>query len=292
MANTSKASAGITFNKKGHMDKNILIFGKGYIGARLAEAFDCPANGDMLSSLTRCIEIVAKARPKVVINCIGYTGARNVDDCESEKDMTITANSFVPVMLAEACLRNNARFVHISSGCIFEYDYAKDRPIDEKRLPDYYDLFYSRSKVYAERCLDYLQRRYPILTVRLRIPLDNVPSPKNILTKLIKYRQVIDIPNSVTYIPDFVRAVKHLVRKKETGLFNVVNKGGLRYPELLAVYRKFVPDFDFEVVSLSKLRLERTNLLLSTRKLEATGFKVRHIDDVLEECVEEYIGQI
>ena len=274
------------------MAKDILIFGKGYIGSRLAQELDCPATDVMLTSLSQCIAEVARHKPKTVINCIGYTGARNVDDCELEKDMTITANSFVPVMLAEACLRNNARFVHISSGCIFEYDYKKDRPIDEKRLPDYYDLFYSRSKVYAERCLDFLGRRYPILQVRIRIPLDDVPAPKNVLTKLIKYGTVIDIPNSVTYMPDFFRALKHLLRKKETGLFNVVNKGGLRYPELMAVYKKFVPDFDYTVVPMKKLGLKRTNLLLSTKKLEASGFKVRDINDVLEECVERYVDAL
>jgi len=277
------------------MAKNpkILVIGNGYIGTKLGEAFNCPVSGRILSKLTDCIEEISRYKPEVVINAVGYTGARNVDDCELDKDNTLLANTFVPIMLAEACLRSGVRLVHISSGCIFKYEYGKQRPIDEKLIPDYYNLYYSRSKVYAERCLDYLSREYPMLTVRIRIPLDNCPSPRNIIDKLVRYGKVIDIPNSVTYLPDFFRALKHLVRIKATGIYNVVNKGGLRYPRLMKVYRKYHPGFEYSVLPLSSLKLNRTNLVLSTKKLEESGFKVRHINDVLDECMREYMkGQI
>ena len=97
------------------------------------------------------------------------------------------------------------------------------------------------------------------------------------------------MPNSVTYIPDFVEALRHLIKIDARGIYNVVNKGGLRYPKLMEVYKKYVPDFQYTVVDYRKLGLVRTNLLLSTRKLEKSGFKVRKIDDVLEECVRGYV---
>jgi 3,5-epimerase/4-reductase len=268
--------------------KKTLVVGNGYIGTRLGAEFDAAVAGDRIGSFADCQRIVAKYKPAVLINAIGYTGARNVDDCELDKDNTLLANTFVPVMLAEACLRTNVRFVHISSGCIFKYEYGKQRPIDETLIPDYYDLFYSRSKIYAERCLDYLDRRYPFLTVRIRIPLDNRPSGKNILDKLLTYKKVIDIPNSVTYIPDFILALKHLIRVKATGIYNVVNKGGLRYPELMKAYQKRVPGYSFSILPMTSFTLKRTNLVLSTKKLEQSGFKVRRIQDVLDECVREY----
>jgi biotin operon repressor len=42
-------------------------------------------------------------------------------------------------------------------------------------------------------------------------------------------------------------------------------------------------------MDLKKLGLSRTNLLLSTSKLEKSGFKVRNINSILEECVKEYL---
>jgi 3,5-epimerase/4-reductase len=134
-----------------------------------------------------------------------------------------------------------------------------------------------------------LCKKFNILIVRLRIPLDNRPHPKNILTKLINYKKVIDIPNSITYIPDFILALKHLIKIDAKGIYNIANKGGLRYPELLEVYKRCMPDFKYEIIDFKKLHLVRTNLILSVRKLEKTGFKMRNIHEVLEGCVKNYL---
>ncbi|PIQ91268.1 MAG: hypothetical protein COV71_00030 [Candidatus Omnitrophica bacterium CG11_big_fil_rev_8_21_14_0_20_41_12] len=271
------------------MNKKILILGKGFIGEKLQKELDCQIDGSMINSFSDAEKLVKKYDPKIIINCIGITGRHNVDDCELERDATLLANSFVPIILAEACLRNNIKLVHISSGCIFNYDYKKNKPIKESSQDYFFRLFYSRSKIYADRALEALTRDYNILIARIRILLLNAKHPKNVLDKLIKYKKVIDIPNSVTYIPDFIKAIKHLIKIDARGVYNVVNKGGLRYPKLLRMYQKYVPAFKFMVISPKKLGLVRTNLILSTKKLEKTGFKVRKIDSVLEECVKEYL---
>jgi len=270
------------------MNKNILILGRGFIGERLQKSLNCPISGSMIRSFSDAEKLIKKYNPKIIINCIGITGKRNVDDCELEKDTTLLANSFVPVILAEVALRNNIKLVHISSGCIFNFDFKKDLPIKEESSDYFLKLFYSRSKIYSERALEVLAKDHNILIARIRIPLLNAPHPKNVLNKLIQYRQVTDLPNSVTYIPDFIKAVKHLIKINARGTFNLVNKGGLRYADLMRVYQKFVPSFKFKVVPFEKLGLVRTNLVLSTAKLERSGFKVRNINSVLDECVKAY----
>lgn len=270
------------------MKKNILIMGAGYIGMKLRDEWQCTISDRIVSTLKEIETEIDTHRPDILINCIGYTGANNVDDCELDKDGTLFANTFIPIMLAEACLRRGIKLVHISSGCIYHFDYAWD-PLPEEKRGDYFDLFYSRSKIYAEGALEASLGKYGILVLRIRIPLDIHPHPKNVLTKLIKYKRVIDIPNSLTYIPDFIKAMKHLLEMDAHGVYNVVNRGGLRYPELMEVYRNYVPDFTYETIKYEALKLRRTNLLLSTRKLESTGFPVRDIKDVLDECVQHYI---
>jgi len=271
------------------INKQILILGKGFIGERLRKELNCQITDALIESYSDVEKIIKQYRPKVIINCIGITGKKNVDDCELEKDAALLANSFVPIMLAEAALRNKIKLVHISSGCIFNYDYKTNRPIKEESMDYFFKLFYSRSKIYADRSLEALARDYNILIARIRIPLLNAKHPKNILDKLLKYNQVVDIPNSVTYIPDFVRAIKHLIKIDARGVYNLVNKGGLRYPDLVKVYQKYDPSFKPRMISLNKLGLVRTNLLLSTGKLEKSGFKVRNINSVLDECVKEYL---
>lgn len=270
------------------MKNKILILGKGFIGSRLREEFDCQLSDARINTLAEAEEVIKRYSPEIVINCIGFIG-RSVDDCELHKDKALTANTFVPIILSEAALRNNVKLVHISSGCIYHYDYSLGVPISEEITPDFLELYYSRTKIYAERALEALLSKYPILIARIRVPLDYRPGPKNILTKLIEYKKVIDLPNSVTYIPDFVAALKHLIGKQACGIYNIVNKTPLRYPELLEVYKEYIPDFKYEVIDYRKLNLVRTNLVLSTKKLESTGFKVRDIHEVLGECVRSYI---
>lgn len=271
------------------MNKKILILGRGFIGERLQKELNCRIDGSMINCFSDAEKLIRKYNPKVIINCIGITGKRNVDDCELEKNATLLANSFVPVMLAEVVLRSKIKLVHISSGCIYNFDHKKDLPIKEQSNNYFFKLFYGRSKIYAERAIEPLAKDYNILIVKIRIPLDNGRYSKNILDKLIKYKKVIDLPNSVTYIPDFVRAIKHLIKIDARGVYNVVNKGALRYPKLMKIYQRYVPKFKFKIITLKELGLARTNLILSTGKLEKTGFKVRDINSVLEECVREHL---
>ncbi len=270
-------------------NKDILIVGKGFIGERLQEALGCSLSDTMIHSFEDVLKVVEAFKPKVLINCIGFTGKKNVDGCEDAIDETLSANVFVPLMLAEVAYRKKIKLIHISSGCIFHFDYKKDAPLAEGREPDFFDLFYSRTKIYSERALETLSKQANILILRIRIPLDDRNHPRSILNKIISFKKVIDLPNSVTYIPDFIKALKHLIKIDARGVYNVVNKGGLRYPELLEVYRQYVPDFTYEVIDYKKLKLTRTNILLSTKKLEKTGFKVRPIKEVFQECVKNYL---
>ncbi len=274
------------------MSEKILIFGKGFIGERLRDELQCAITDKKVYQYQDIVLQLQRFKPTVIINAIGVTGRRNVDDCELEFDKTISANTFVPILFAEAAFRHDIKLIHLSSGCIYHYKYGTQRPIAETLIPDYYDLYYSRSKIYAELVLNEMAKRRNILITRVRIPLDNRSHPKNILNKLIQYKTVIDIPNSVTYIPDFVKMIKHLIRKDARGIFNTVNKGALRYPVLMDIYKKYVPSFKYSLLPLRQLNLKRTNLVLSTAKLEKTGFKVRPIEDVLEECVKEYVKSV
>ncbi|MFC1753751.1 sugar nucleotide-binding protein [Thermoproteota archaeon] len=273
------------------MKNKILILGNGFIANRLHKNIEkntiiCPQR---INSFKVADRIFKKYKPAIAINCIGSIGRRNVDDCEINKDKTLLSNSYAPIILAEAAIRHKLKLIHIGSGCIFHYDYSSDRPISECKIPDCFDLFYSRSKIYAERVLEVLSSSNSILIVRPRIPLDCMPYPKNLLTKLLNFKKVIDIPNSVTYMPDFIEALKHLITIDARGIYNVVNKGTLRYPVLLDVYKRFVPDFKYKILNYNKLKLKRSNLILSVRKLERSGFKVRSINQILEECVKNYI---
>lgn len=271
-------------------NKRILVLGTGFLGSQIKKTLDCRGSGKIINHFKDADAIVRAAMPKIIINCIGETGRRNVDDCETDKHKTLHANTVIPIILGDIAYRYKIKLIHISSGCIFHYDYRKDAPITEEKNPDYFSLYYSRTKIYAEQALRSFFKRTNILIIRIRIPLDDKKHPKNLLTKLLGYKKIIDVPNSVTYIPDFLKALKHLIAIDAKGIYHVALRDPLNYPFILEEYRKYDPSFTYTPIKPEKLGRNRTNLILSTRKLEKTGFNVRSIREVIPECVKKYVN--
>lgn len=274
--------------------KSILVLGAdGYIGSRICGETGFEGSADRISSLNDVEGILERYKPSTVINCIARTGwgEKGVDRCEDDAGATILANSTVPVLLTEAAIRHGFRLVHISTGYVYETP-ENNLLISEEKTPDFFEVFYSRTKIYSESALVACSGKHPILILRPNIVLDDRPHPRNILDKLIKSGRVVGGQHSVTYLPDFIEALQHLIKVEASGLYNVVNKGGLKYSELLDEYRAHNPSFDYEAIDLKDLGRNRPNAMLSTEKLEKTGFKVRDIHSVIGECLKGYIGDV
>jgi len=268
--------------------RKIGIIGSGYIGNRIYKELGAELLNEHIYTLGDCYKFLDKY--SIIINTAGYIGKNNVDECELNRQKTLSSNVFLPIILGEYCLRTGKKLIHIGSGCVYYFDEIKQSPITEIDEPDYYKLYYSRTKVYAEKVLKYIAKKANILILRIRIPLDYISHPKNILNKLIKYKSVIDAKNSVTYIPDMILAIKHLIINDKKGIYNLVNKGALYYPDLMNEYKKYNTNFEFTIMRTEDLLLDRTNLLMNTKKLEKTGFKIREIKDIIPECVRKYVS--
>lgn len=274
----------------------ILVWGQGWLGKRISDFLSCASEGGTVPGSTglwyeAIQDVIDRVKPKAIINCSDML-VTSVDDCETYKSNTLNTYTLIPILFAEVALRNNIKFVNISTGCLYQYDYAKNDPITEDKSPDFYDLFFSRAAMYAEAALSSLGESTDILQLRIRMPLDYIPHKKNLMNKLLSFEKVTDVPNSITYVPDFLEALKHLLKEDAKGIFNVTNYGGLRFKELLEEYRKYFVNYNYAITTLSELKLTRTNLILSTDKLEETGFQVRDIHEVIPECISKYVDII
>jgi len=265
-----------------------LIFGNGFIGNNFNNYLK-----DTIISKVRikdindiCVEI-EKYRPQVVINCIGKTGIPNVDWCESHKEETFFSNVTVPTYMAEVCENAGLYMVHMGSGCIYE----GDRRYTEGSTPNFKGSFYSRTKIYSEQILQHYDN---ILQIRIRMPVDSRPSPRNLITKLVGYSKVINTPNSVTCIPDLLDAASGLMSMRKTGIYNVAQAESITHKELLEMYHDivdinfkmpiFIPIEELDTITVAK----RSNCTLSTTKLERAGIKMRRVKEAISACMEEY----
>lgn len=88
-------------------------------------------------------EVVSNLKPDVVINCIGI-----IKQLPIAKDpiVSITINSLLPHKVAKECEKIDARFIHISTDCVFtgiDGNYTEDSPSDA-------DDLYGKSKFLGE----------------------------------------------------------------------------------------------------------------------------------------------
>jgi dTDP-4-dehydrorhamnose reductase len=264
----------------------VLIFGSGgylggYFQALYPDAITPKADIADAVAVSKALE---KEKPDVVINAAGKTGRPNVDWCEDHKKETLDSNVLGPLVLLRECAARNIYWVHLGSGCIYDGDNG-GRGYAETDLPNFRGSFYSRTKSWTDQML----QEFPVLNLRLRMPFDGTDSPRNLLMKLKGYSKILDVQNSITYLPDFFPAAKALIEQRATGTFNMVNGGTVSPYQIMELYAKIVdPKHTFERLTLEGLssvtRAARSNCVLSNEKLLSRGVAMRNIQDALREA--------
>jgi len=258
------------------MKKEIVIFGNGWLGNKYKDYYKEKAEivSTDISDSKAVEKILNSLRPKIVINAAGKTGHPNVDWCEDNKLETVNSNIAGPLMLLKASLDRNIFLVHLSSGCLFNG--KKKNGFTEEDQPEPPN-FYAWTKATADEIL----KRFPVLIIRLRMPIDNQPNPRNLITKLTNYPKIIDVENSVTVVKDLIWATDQLIRKKKTGIYNVTNPGPVKHRNILKWYKTIVdPNHHYEMIPLTDLKrlhltkTGRSNCILSTKKLGQAGIKM------------------
>jgi len=252
--------------------EGMLVLGAGYLGKKIKDYFSAESCDSMIHS-KKDVEHIIKAYTKngkkpVIFNCIGATGTDNIDWCEKNKEETFKSNVLVPAYIAEVCKGAGIYMVHLGTGCIYSGD-NNGKGFSEDDAPNFAKSYYSITKTAAETLLKNLN----VLQLRLRMPIDNDDSHKNLINKLLKYDEIVEGKNSITVIPDFLSIAEELINKRLTGVFNVVNNPPLTNMEILGIYSKVTGiKIEKKEISYKEMRkltkAERAICTLSTEKLE------------------------
>lgn len=286
-----------------------LIFGRsGWLAQKFNKFLkDSQISDADITDLNAIRKELDEKKPEIVINAAGITGRPNIDWCEEHKLETIAGNIAGPLNILQACLpvgeaceERKIYWVHLSSGCIFQGSgpdnkgfSAHGRPAlgwkeEDKATPP---SFYSWTKFWADQIL----KNFPVLIIRLRMPIDNEPNPRNLIDKLIKYSDVVDTENSITVIPDLLYATKKLIEKKRIGIYHVVNPGTISSNKIMEIYTKIVDHgHKFNKISNEELykkklvKAVRSNCVLNTDKLKREGIKLKPIQKRIIEIIKEY----
>lgn len=289
------------------MTQPIWILGaSGYVGGayqRLLErqgvAFRAlPRNVLDYYNLPALIAALHEARPPFLINCAGYTGKPNVDACELHKTECLNGNAILPGVLREACEATGTPWGHVSSGCIFTGRRSDGGGFRESDPPNFSFRtnncsFYSGTKALGE---EVLVGARDCFIWRLRIPFNEVDSPRNYLTKLMRYDRLLEAENSLSQLDEFVRATWECWEKRVPfGTYNVTNPGHVTTHEVVelikqsgACNKQFEFFSDEEDFMKKAAKTPRSNCILDSSKLLASGIVMSEVHDAIARALKHW----
>ena len=270
--------------------EKILIFGPGWLGHKFKDYLYAELTDVDITDAHAVSDILDRIRPHIVLNAAGKTGKPNVDWCEDHKLETFASNVMGPLILFQECMKRNIFLAHLSSGCVFDGESPGHAGFTEND-PANPVSFYSWTKAQTDELL----KKFPVLILRIRMPVDKEPSPRNLITKLANYTSVIDVENSITVIDDLMFATQKLIQKRKTGIYNVVNPGTVKHKDILLWYKEIVdPTHTYTLITKEELfskglaKAGRSNCVLDTTKLQSEGILLKNAKERVIECLKEY----
>ena len=244
------------------------------------------------------VAALQKDKPDFLINSAGYTGKPNVDACETDKTNCLFGNAILPGRIAEACEVTNTPWGHVSSGCIYTGARDDGTEFTETDAPNFTFRqnncsFYSGTKALGEEILKNADNVY---LWRLRIPFDNIESPRNYLTKLIRYENLLEASNSISQLDEFVAATFACWEKRVPfGTYNVTNPGYVTTREVVELIKESglsTKTFNFfkdESEFMAKAaKTPRSNCIMSSEKLAAAGITMTPVKQAIRQALSSW----
>lgn len=286
-----------------------LLGGSGYVGQAYQKlltskriAFKNLQRNDLdYTDVATLVEALRSDKPDFLINAAGYTGKPNVDACEVDKANCLFGNAILPGRIAEACEITNTPWGHVSSGCIYTGTRENGTEFTEADAPNFTFRqnncsFYSGTKALGEEILKDAANVY---LWRLRIPFNNIESPRNYLTKLIRYENLLEASNSISELNEFVAATfacweKHI----PFGTYNVTNPGYVTTREVVELikasgvcskeFKFFKNESDFMEKAA---QTPRSNCIMSSAKLAAAGIQMTPVKEAIRQALSNWTSQ-
>ena len=245
-------------------------------------------------------EELLRVRPDRVVLAAGITGRPNIDWCEGHPEQTVAVNLEGAVNLARCCARLGIHLTNFATGCIYTSGLF-DPPRTEDDPPNFFGSVYSRTKIHAEAIMrgnSSIAARCLIL--RLRMPIgDDLDHPRNLVAKLRNYTRIIDLPNSVSVLPEVLPIALHMMARGETGVYNLTNPGFVTPSEVRAAddARRGIPALERgwtcvtqpeELIRGGSIVAERSNCILDATRL--AGYAGRH--GLTLRCAPEAVARV
>jgi 3,5-epimerase/4-reductase len=223
-------------------------------------------------------------KPTHVISAAGFSTPTNIDFYEKNKSSLLLVNTAGNIILANICQELGIHLTIIMSGCIYNSSIIKqngkkyDKIFKDIEEANFNGSYYSENRIFTENLLSIYDN---VCLLRIRMPISEDMNSKSLITKLINYRNITNIPNSVTVMEDMIPYISKIIKHNITGKINLVNEGSITNSYILYLYKKYVNRrFQYKISSLEDIEktqfAKRSNCLIQpSLKLGAVP-NVRH----------------
>ncbi len=244
------------------------------------------------------VQFLHDRRPEFLINAAGYTGRPNVDACELHRTECLAGNAVLPGVIRAACERLELPWGHVSSGCIYTGAKSDGAGFTEQDAPNFSFRqnncsFYSGSKALGE---EILQGASQCFIWRLRIPFNEHDSPRNYISKMMRYDRLLNATNSLSHLGEFAEAcVACWTQRVPFGIYNLTNPGQVTTQQVVQLIQKYglsQKTFEFfdseEQFMQLAARTPRSNCVLDSSKAVLAGLPLSPIQEILERTVQNW----
>lgn len=275
--------------------KWLIYGGNGWIGSYVAQVLENMGetvvypSSRAYSTFSIENEIIANS-PDRIICAIGRTsgpGYNNIDYLEQPGKLVenIRDNLFSIFNLAFVSKKYDIHMTYFGTGCIFS-GYNDGNGFSEEDLPNFTGSAYSTVKGFTDQMMNNFDN---VLNVRIRMPIMDDNNSKNFIIKLLSFKKICSIPNSMTVLPELIPIMIDMAKNKHNGTINLTNPGLIEHNEILEMVKKYwKPDIVWENFNLEEqklvLKADRSNNLLGTTKLENL-YKVKNIKESVEDII-------
>ncbi|AFM39675.1 dTDP-4-dehydrorhamnose reductase [Desulfosporosinus acidiphilus SJ4] len=228
---------------------------------------------------TDCIvKVLSEVKPDIVVNCIGII--KQLPEAQ-DPITTLTVNALLPHRLARLCSASGARFIHISSDCVFD---GSKGNYDERDFSNAADL-YGRTKFLGEVT-------YPhCLTLRTSIIGHELKGNFGLVEWFLGQKEKVRGFRKVVYsgLPtvEFSRIIRDYVipNPELSGLYHVSTSPISKYELLKLIAVKYKKTIDIEPDN--SIRLDRS---LDSSKFRAlTGYNPPGWAELIREMHHHYL---
>lgn len=258
-----------------------LVYGhKGWIGKQVCKILE-DINEIVIYGESRAdndIDVeneLLKNKPDRVVSLIGRTygpGYSTIDYLEQKGKLVenVNDNLYAPLVLTLLCKKHGIHYTYLGTGCIFN-GYNSGNGYKEDDKPDFFGSGYSTVKGFTDRLLHFYDDS--VLNCRIRMPITADDSHRNFIIKIMTYKKICSIPNSMSVLPDLLPLMIDMAKNKVTGTVNLTNPGIITHNEILDMARDIIdPNLEWENFSIEEqdkiLSSERSNNMLNTYLLE------------------------